>query len=251
MDELSVNAWQTELLRFTVFTEKPVGNLPQDESWWRQVTGAEPESQTIRPIPGDFRNDGGIEGYVYRLTLSVTLNRIDWILYSQEQEPMTFPMIGLYHEVLDFFIGIIRPWIKNYCPPCTRLALGATLLQPVADKVTAYKLLQRYLPHISIDAELSSDFFYQINRPTKELDGTEIYINRLSKWNAISMNLHQFTPNGAASINSLRQTACRLELDISTPADRIDALAPEYYGLMLTYFQQYSLDTALSGDIFK
>ncbi len=70
-----------------------------------------------------------------------------------------------------------------------------------------------------IDAEGSSDFFYQINRPRLlRLLESEFNINRLSKWSVATLEMlaFQIKPDLKAFSPSETKHALRLELDINT-----------------------------------
>ena len=99
-----------------------------------------------------------------------------------------------------------------------RIAFGAVLKHPEADRQAAYLRLPDYVP-VQVNPE-SSDFFYQINLPpvpsTKEIEG--LLLNRLSKWTVVGLKSVSLTLTGTVARAQAvpKGFALRLELDINT-----------------------------------
>jgi hypothetical protein len=140
-------------------------------------------------------------------------------------------------------------------PPITRLAFGAALLDPVEDKLTGYRRLSEFLPAVQIDAEGSEDFFYQINRPRKSnLPIKGLRINRLSKWSVALIQSFRLTmiptsPVGVQNFPGDKCHVCRVELDISTPADFQDELPREKLADIFRELAELGSEISLRGDI--
>ncbi|MDQ7034545.1 MAG: hypothetical protein Q9P01_06835 [Anaerolineae bacterium] len=80
-----------------------------------------------------------------------------------------------------------------------------------------YEKLTELLP-FKIDAENSSDFFYQINRRRNSNTISNLELNRLSKWSVLKLQTALIRTDIAANqlITLPEAYACRLELDINT-----------------------------------
>lgn len=239
--------WQVESARLTAFISPSVKVV--NPNWWASTIGSEPESRAAKPARGEYVESGNYLNNA--LTLSVQPGRSDWILsISQaqfEDAEIKMKSIGPLAGVVADFSTVMNAWLKN-CPPIVRLAYGAVLLEPVADHRAGYQRLSQYLPSVKID-DSSFDFFYQINRPRPLQNSKEpVKINRLSRWSvqaaqAVSMAFSLGSPSGPNPPVLFTQPdstvhACRLELDLSTPAshetDLIPAELPAIFGELVS-----------------
>ncbi len=148
------------------------------------VTGDAPDTETVQRKLSQVRVEGKFGPG--RLFLDILGNKIDWVL-APSLDPSLWkvdkllPNVGLFTETRDDFVKTISRWLASP-PPVVRLAFGARLMLPVADKEEAYRRLSSYLP-FNLDEKNSRDFNYQINRPRKSrVLGEELRINRLTKW---------------------------------------------------------------------
>lgn len=244
--------WQAESLRLTAFVT-PSAQV-KGEDWWTRIAGTQPETRTAKPALGQMVDAGIFEGN--SLTLSIQPGRIDWFLSPDqskvEDSAVEIRSIGSFREVVGTFLSAMLKWLE-LCPPIIRLAYGAILLEPVENKEVGYRRLSEYLPSVRVDAEASADFSYQINRPRKsqvKIDGLQI--NRLSKWSVTS--LHSVTlavgPKLIHQYRSAAQTmACRLELDINTPAEIQDELPHDKLGDIFRELTNMGSEIANRGDI--
>ncbi len=243
--------WRAESLRVTVFAQAGV-ELPASD-WWFAVVGEPPESKTER-LRQSLQTMEGHLGKA-KLILNVLANRVDWIVVSDpnlDKELTESPNVGPYPEVLESFGPKIFPWLKS-APAVTRLAWGAALTQPVADRVTGYRKLQEYLPSLKLDIENSSDFFYQINRPRKSKVVGDLVVNRLQKWSVVAIHNVQFQV-GATQTQVQRRLdqalhGCRVELDINTAEDRTEVLPKERVGDLLQELVGIGEEIVTRGDI--
>lgn len=216
-NEADLIAWQAHLLRLTCFTSSAANFDPTN--WWLDITGEQPENTVVRAREG-FRQDDGIINEK-KLILGVQPTRVNLLMQSTESENQT--PIGLFTDNLDPFLAIVSRWFK-VAPPLTRIAFGAVLIFPVADRETGYEMLAKLLPKIQIDSVNSSDFLYQINRPrTSHTITPKLKINRLTKWSVQKSSLVHFVLSPSVKIPSTfpsnETVSCRLELDINTSED--------------------------------
>jgi len=161
--------------------------------------------------------------------------------------------IGPVREALDIFSPLMRRWFElESCPPVQRLAFGAILRQPVNDQQSGYRQISAYLPFVKLDAENSSDFSYQINRPRVSTSGfAELKINRLSKWSVVAGQSIQF----AVGLTSARYLpgrayfACHLEVDINTAAEFQGELPRDQLPQIFQELVDLGIEIAREGDI--
>jgi|GEM_PF-1991553 hypothetical protein len=197
--------WQVESLRLTRFT---TGTIDQPDSLgkslWEQITGSPPSNriehtqQSIKIEEGSW-NKG-------KLTVKLQPGRVD-IIYNALPTP-GLPSIGDINSALEIFRKLLN--VQNVDANITRIGFGVILLHPEESQATAYETLAKLLPNIKVDPN-SSDFLYQINLP-KKLE-SNISINRLCRWSAISIYLINITQ---ADLEKNQLFATRLELDINT-----------------------------------
>ncbi len=249
-----ISSWHAELFRVTAFTLPDVGNSSGGS--WEAVVGSTPESRTVQPRQGIVQESGPFLDGV--LTLNASPLRTDWLLGTNfEKSDEGLPAIGSLTKVVEPFIRAVEKWLIS-APATKRLAWGAVLLQEVSTRIDGYNLLGKYLHHVELDPEGSTDFLYSINRPRPSNILTGGSFNRLTRWSvtkmqALSMQV-QLSSNAAptALLASSPQSeihACRLELDISTPAERNDALPAEMLQPVLGELVGLGLEIAGKGDI--
>ncbi|MER3422349.1 MAG: hypothetical protein C4293_03070 [Nitrospiraceae bacterium] len=249
-NELSAEKWKTQLLRMTVFPLRDFA--PPTDSWWVALTGQDSDSKTSRPKKGEYEEEGNFEST--RLILKIEPSRIDWVMRPLEvddKEEPVFPVLGEFSKNIDGFQQLMLRWLSmDVCPPVKRLAVGATLIQPVHDRIAGYKRLLEYLPSIKdINPEETSDFLYQINRPRKSLHMPGLKINRLSKWSALSFQFVALDPSIAVTMTTHEAFACRVELDINTAKEFSEELGKEMIPSLLKELVSLGMEISLRGDI--
>lgn len=251
LTDISQN-WEAENLRSTTFlkTEADIGNK---ESWWHSVVGDEPERSDSRPKAGTIRQTGPLDGK--RLSLAVQPGRVDWNLSEQLESPEELgdrlPTIGLFAAAYGSFSTVQEHWFET-CPEVARIAFGAILDIPVADRIEGYRIISRFLPNMPIDIENSIDFLYQINRPRMSNIIEGLSINRLMKWAVVRTGVVRFdvgSDGRALSTNLPVQSACRLELDISTTAEWSGDLPRESLYAIFEEMVNLGKEIAMNGDI--
>jgi len=249
-----LESWLVANARVTAFPVEPV--KIDTLSWWSDLVGHTPESVTSRPKTAQREEVGEVEGR--QLTLKVEPERIDWVLTpaptAPEDTASTLPVAGPFPEVTKLLYQIMASWMPH-CPKVTRLAFGAVLLQPVADRRTGYVEIVRYLPALAsiLDPDRSSDFFFQINRPRTSTTGiTGLTVNRLTKWSVMLLQSFRLTvaKSQATTVGHVdEKSACRLELDINTGPDYPGPLPHEALVAILGELVGLSEEIATRGDI--
>jgi hypothetical protein len=241
------HSWLLVGARLTAFT------LPAEheaDNWWKDTVGRKPETRQIQSKTNEQTDVGVFEEGV--LSLSVHPVRVEWQYNTPEPEGQVteVPSLGSVEDRLDAFHRIMNKWLRSTAAPdIIRLAFGATLAQPVESLGQAYQLLARYTP-VNLIGE-SSDFLYQINRTrilTAPIEGLQI--NRLSKWSAIRVFQSMRSPAVSLIGQNIKEFyACRLELDINSPADFDSVIPGELTSDLFGELVRLGTEIATEGDI--
>ena len=218
--------WAIESLRLTAFTIDPVeiGEL----DWWERVLGSpSDQSQVDRKrsrlaqlgaLPGESRLNA-------QLRLLVEPLRAQWDLVPAPQEiTLDWLTLGQWDQAVAPFHTLMTRWLE-LSPPIFRLAFGAVLLADVPAVSEGYERLGTFLP-FKVDPN-SSDFLLQTNKPVESVTCEGLTLNRLTKWSVMSAQLLTLPVGPGVSQTSKQAIACRLELDMNSPAERTTALASE------------------------
>ena len=253
MAELLLSEWQTESLRLSAFLQDPI---PLDDlAGWSNLIGHDPEVSQLRPHEGSL-HEAGSWGNGW-LTFAADATRIDWRAGINPNEPLPsgWPVIGSFEPVRDRFKALMKKWLKN-SPRLNRLAFGAILVVPVADRVQGYRLLDNLLPSVKIDAQKTSDLSYRINRRRLSKSGIKkLEINRLSTWTVgritgVTFNIAAHTPSQSRAIQTGTPVhACRLELDINTALEFKSGLKKTALSKLLDEVIELGNEIATKGDI--
>jgi hypothetical protein len=246
------NAWFAQSLRFTCFTAEPVGG--EAMQWWASLVGSEPEA-TVSRTNVSLRQQEGPFGSG-RLGLILLPDRIDWHFSAANRPDLDdaekiggFATLGPFRDALELVRPLIFRWLEIE-HAFLRVAFGAVLLQPVADRPSGYRRISKYLPAVRLDPEGSSEFSYSINRPrTTTVGGVEL-INRLSKWSVMASQAVQISIGLSSTHTTPNEMyhACRLELDINTPPNQTIALPGKELKAIFEKLFELGDDIAREGD---
>jgi hypothetical protein len=161
------------------------------------------------------------------------------------------PMLGPFTERQVWFRDLMARWLGR-CPPISRLAFLATLMQKVTSHEEACRRLDQYLRHIEVFPD-STDLLYRINRRKPSNLGIEnLAINRLSTWSAVKTIKQLSAQAGGAHRVQEREVEyfCAVDLDVNTsheypgptlPRDRLADILGELI--------QQATDVARRGDV--
>lgn len=239
---------QIESLRLTAFLR----GEPEDRlSWWGKVFGGEPDARNLKPSLHQTQETGTVGEYF--VVLASQLNRVDMVLQAkqQEDEPVA-KWIGAVDAVMTSFNEMVTRWLRDD-HLVTRLAFGLTVHLPMPGKVEAYSELAKYLTSVKLDAENSSDFAYQINRPRSSSVVGGLIVNRLSKWSAAFFTPVRFSMEHpqrpqATTIGEGRYS-CRFEVDVNSSADWTETLPNSQIVRLFAELRDMALEIADCGDI--
>lgn len=238
-DNEKYSKWKVELIRLSYFSDQ-IENSDADK-WWETIISDPPEQKVTLPKQNLYQLKSAYSNGT--LVLTTQFNRADWIYTPTEQELY----LGTSDEAMKSFSELISRWFE-ISPQMKRLALGLILQMPVESKKDGYELLSKYLPNIKIDAENSTDFFYQINQPRKTTTGvSDLSINRLMKWSvmhkkkvAITSNKVDFADHGNYSV--------RLELDMNTFSTFSGIFHRENISEIYSELNKLAKEIMISGD---
>lgn len=257
---LAIANWGAELVRFTGFLHpEAVGQ----KIAFQDLTGNLPAKKVTTNLnpdqPGWFESIlevGAFEGFA--LQLEIQLSRIDIRLLAPPSAPSGDQHLPNFFKISRIETAI--PPLKNLVGSVTsknlkflRLAFGAVALCDRAGKVEAYQLAKDLIGHIDLDPEKDTDLLFQINRRREiKVDNKPILINRLSKWSAIGLipgtlnhETRAFEPTNVAK----PQYATRVEVDINTPAENLDAMSPANAIETFNHLAAFGLEIIEKGDL--
>jgi len=232
--------WRAEQIRITFFSDKI--EEADASKWWEAVIGEPSEQKTILPKQNLYQEQGNYcKG---RLVLSVHLNKVDWLYIPIEGEFFIDSFLDS-QEVLSE----LMPKLYKTFPPINRFAVGYILQVPVNSRKEGYEFLAELLPGVKIDADKSSDFIYQINRPRNTTTGiASLSINRLMKWSVGVVKQIAISPGGV-EFNNPENSFARLELDLNTSANFIGALPQDKISSIYLECIDLAKEILIKGDI--
>ncbi len=223
--QLQTNAWHAMNLELIAFPAEP--DPLMDQGWLEQLTGDPGESVRKRHERVDSSEYRGVS---IRLNLDVARIRIGIgpILSVDPGEGVTRPPdVGPYDEVREWFSLLMLEWLRDHAPPIKRLAFVGKLMQWTNSRDESYQCLDRLLPAVEVDPS-ASEFQYRINRPRPSQVLANSYVNRLSTWSSIRIEMGMHVNAGGVERQIGQEFfGCMLQLDINTPQERADSLAHE------------------------
>jgi hypothetical protein len=198
-------------------------------NWWREAVGQDAANMSMQQ--GVFvQYSGPLRGNYCDVNLEIKSARTDWTFGPLPQENVLrgFPSYDDLDPALERFKEVVLPW-ANGRDGIRRMAFGAVLAIPVADRIAGYRAIQPLLPSLNLDIEHSSDLFYQINRHVVSAAASRLHINRLSNWGVVLGTMQQVRigPVGTPVLVTPGEggfTAVRLQLDINTDAERTEVI---------------------------
>jgi hypothetical protein len=228
-----ITSWKLESLRLSVFLVEAID--PNQQDWWKSITGLESETSTSKRQTGEYTEDGVFGDW--RLTLAINTishNRVDWVAYPATPDLISFSSIGSYVEESEKFFKLFNRWLLDNCPPTIRIAYGAVLLNEVSDRKAGYEILSACLPIIKFNPESWTDFSFQVNNKNSSEVLAGMTLNILTKWNAIQMVRIPIEQTSSAHTD---KNACRLEFDLSSEADNKAPIEAGNLSLLYTEFR--------------
>jgi hypothetical protein len=243
-------AWETASVRVTAFQKAPIDL--HGLSWWKFMTGSDPESTNIRVGAGQLQESGTVEGT--NVALSVLPNRIDWTISPKDDaEKGGFGSLGDFAAASHSVSAMIAKWLPQ-APALNRLAFGAQLVVPANDQVAAMRIVSGMLDFIKIDWTGLRDFTFQANRPksTAILPDMEPF-NRVVKFQAIVRKRVLATfgtepPPPIATTSEQNAAYCELDFSTAVPTNPQAELPRENLEKLLNALVESAKDAVLKGD---
>lgn len=246
-DEQMWRAANLELIAFVA--DGPPSAIEQN--WWADLTGGDCESVRRRNERVDSGNYRGTH-----LRVSADLIRIRWgvgpVVQVDAAEGFGLPPdIGGYAESREWFGDLMERWIRESCPPISRISFVGKLAHWTEGREESYHVLDRYLPSVDVDPT-ASEFQYRINRPrqsTTAVDG--LWINRLCTWSAVVFQLQMQVSAGGVSPRQVTQdyNGCLLQMDINTFQDYDGNLPHEQVPAIWRELMLLGDEIARAGDV--
>lgn len=215
------NQWRCESLRLTAIWSEPreVAGLLT----WESVVGSQPDQRQDQPKQKAMREFGAISGGAANLEMRSVLGRVDWLMAGNfpsvptEQGSLFEDFLVLPEALTRFSQLLFDKSAVAY--DASRIAIGINAVRPTESNAASYAELAKLLPNVKVPLEGASEFLFQINRPRPSLSAPNMTINRMSRWMSIGMGpIMNAMPQILLPFASVH--AARVELDISTPADR-------------------------------
>jgi hypothetical protein len=203
--------WRVESVRLTAFVTAPLSEGKR----WAYVVGELPELTTAKP-----REQSQEERGVFadgQLVLLTQPGRVDWQYLPSPEEISTETRSADLSTMLRKFKPAVDRWLES-TPQVKRLAMGVVLLAAVPDRDAGYVALQQYARSLRL-APGAADVVFQVNRPRTSQVIAGLTVNRLTKWSVAKRQRFEVSDNGKVSSTS-ETYACRLEVDLSTYAER-------------------------------
>jgi hypothetical protein len=250
------NPWLCESVRLSALWSIAEG--AESSVLWESVVGAPPEVRESQPRQGTTR-DAGPVGEGAMLELRTAPGRADWLLLPTMTPAMVqapaFPNVGSVDDAIRLFVGLLfEKAALGYNVP--RLALGVAALHPAPDRGASYAELTRLLTTISPKLDGATEFQYQINRPRQSKIVHGLAMNRLSRWSsvvmtgvAIPIHTEAISPSSARYVQTKPIHATRVELDLSSAAERQDPLPKEARLDLLRELTDFVPEILRSGDM--
>lgn len=167
-------SWQPYQLRFSLIGIEE-GCPKPDLS---EIFGVEVQDTAISGPRKDLRQTAMFGAG--HLTMNATHTRVDFLW--QSLPPMVeLVRLGDLGEAVPHLLNPIRDFVQS--KSWGRVAFGAVCGAQVTGRSTGYAQLDERLEEVSVNGDDTSDFLYQINRPSRvELTTGSVVLNRLQKW---------------------------------------------------------------------
>lgn len=217
---------------------------------WADLTGEEPEQTTRNGslVRSEGRFASGRLGLA-----TVAPGRADLVYGAVAPEitaleDFAVPNVGAPRAAIEELNPAIGRFLRNR-RDIVRLAVGAHLSWPTSSRDESYSRVVQVIRTVAFNLTAASDFIYQVNRPRRAqtLDGLEL--NRLAKWSSIKNVIMLTDPNTTALSRSTERHSVLLEIDMSTDANRSNALPEDrLLGLVQELFI-LGEEIAANGDV--
>lgn len=216
------NLWQCLQIRVTTFHSNLRADL--NAAAIAPLMGIEPDSIEVKP--NELRRFEVATLGPGQLTFTSAANRVDWVWRIVEEVEQSSIALGAPSDVVKQFLPPLEAWIARE-QGVVRIAVGGLFVIPVENRTKGYEILDSLISELSLDPERTSEFLYQINRPSDEnFDGDIVNFNNLEKWSCrqIMKGTMSFTAGSPLPVRQdsvVVSTSASCELDINTDASNV------------------------------
>lgn len=244
----STNKWLVQSLRATFFTTGGINidKFLESKAEFEVVMKEESPKiarQNIIAISGETK-----------LNIQILPFRVDLNVSPKDEISATPPnlvTLGDQKEVLDDFLSFAQDFVdmavNKITNKITRVALGCVLLMPVKNHDEGYSTVSSYLP-FEMEGKDSSDFNFQINKPTTSKVVNTLTLNRLSIWSVMRLNLSiQPTVELKGSDLVSEMFYSKLELDMSTDQQNTRHFSVSKIKNLLEELNELSIEVSQNG----
>jgi hypothetical protein len=183
----------------------------QNHSLWQNITNELPQNKIERPLEGLVIEEG--LWHNNGLAIATHSERVDVMVSPTPIITPVLPSIGELDNIDETLSHILN---RISFDKVVRIGFGLTLQYEENSHESAYRTLARFLPNLLLEVD-SSDFLYQINKPTQSKTDSTIKVNRMQRWSAVSIEIFSFgNTSNFETTNNKQLFATRLELDINT-----------------------------------
>ena len=247
---LNIGDWDVESLRVTIFHPLSV-RVADRTGLWEEVVGDPPNSIDSRPRDQLTRVTGNTQKG--NLLLLIRDTRIDWQIQPLAPPFQQTSRASTSIDPADM-LSVITHAVQLSLQTVSvvgRFAFAPVLFREVPDVPTGLQQLSHYLPHLTLDAEGSADFIYQINRKRRSAAIRRRDINRLARWSveeigSLALRVVAGQPNIYG--DSGTHFARKLVLDINT-TPQTSAIANDKISGLFDEMVNMSSELATRGDV--
>jgi hypothetical protein len=172
--------WSVGNIRLTALYSSPELRDPGDS--YNVLFSQEPELSVTDKKQAQRRDSGGYLGLSAHVTSSP--GRQEVVLSdASDGDSKDGDQLWTWGNAMKTAKELGSKWAKLVAPSDpVRFAFGTEIRYKVESREQGYRLLQEYLPKVTLD-ENSSEFSYQINRSRiVSIAGSDVRVNRLSRW---------------------------------------------------------------------
>lgn len=206
-----IKEWHVETLRLTIFSLEPIN--AGGRSWWKSVTGSDPETSTNKPSVGEYSESGEFLGGQFELRAN--FNRVDWNLSFPFSDMPGTPKPEEIDALTSKWLHVLGAWLKSVDFKVARLAAGAIFIKKIANIPAGNKSISDYLHFVNVKEGCDiTDLMVQVNSPAKFEAVPELSHNRIAKMGVLERQLITIGPSGFPT--AIVDNVLRFELDMSS-----------------------------------
>jgi hypothetical protein len=240
--------WQAISLRTILFAQKA---LPTTTDLFTGFAGEPPEHQEDHLKAATRKQTGRLDDAVLQVSISPIF--VEFALTPQ-QPTMEMVMantglaLGELNAELAKFEKRMLNWLPKWEVPTTRVSLLVVARAPADSTAGAYEILKRNLRSVQVKPGDMSDLIFRVNWRANTKTIEEGYYNRLSTWASLKLQGNAGTGPDGLGVRILEKDFAQVEIDINTPAERVEPLPPDRIPTIYQEFFQLAAKIAQVGE---